>query len=175
MSPRTGEGVPAWLHEVMDGTGSVASKVLEIDYQRYARAEAALVWLNCTVHVTLERPHTPAFVVGPLLERLDKVFSANAVRIVHLKLTSECVAGYVKASMVRNGSEPVVEGMLDASAEQDHKLLLNVRAIAEPAVLQRLAEQELDALPGAVTISKMQCFRPSPPQPQHRLGLPQSI
>jgi CobW/HypB/UreG, nucleotide-binding domain len=171
LSPLTGEGVPAWLDEILESKIPVGGKVLEIDYERYARAEAALAWLNCKARVTFESAQTPASAVGPLLERLDEAFSGSNMRLAHLKLISDCAAGYMKASIVRNGATPSVEGILDASAERQHELLLNVRAIAEPPVLQRLVEQELYALPGVVTILSMQCFRPSPPQPQHRLGL----
>lgn len=174
MSPVTGEGVPAWLDEVLDAKLPFGSKILEIDYARYARAEATLAWLNCKARVTFESAQTPASVIGPLLERLDQVFSAGTMRLAHLKLMSDCAAGYVKASIVRNGATPFVEGNLDASAEWQHELLLNVRAIAEPSALQRAVEQELYALPGMVTISNMQCFRPSPPQPQHRLAVAMS-
>lgn len=171
MSPLTGEGILAWLDEVLNAKTPVGSKILEIDYERYARAEAELAWLNCKVRVTFESAQTPVLVVGPLLERLDEVSSASNMRLAHLKLMSDCAAGYIKASIIPNGAPPSVEGMLDASAERQHELLLNVRAIAEPSALQRLVEQELYALAGVVTISNMQCFRPSPPQPQHRLGL----
>ncbi len=171
MSPLTGEGVTAWLDEVLDAKLPSGSKVLEIDYERYARAEATLVWLNCKARVTLESPQTPASVVGPLLERLDEAFSDSNIRLAHLKLMSNCAAGYIKASVIRNGATPSVEGILDASAERQHELLLNVRAIAEPSALQRSVAQELSALPGVVTISNMKCFRPSRPQPQHRLEL----
>ena len=44
LSARTGEGVVAWLDEVMGGT--LSGKILDIDYARYARAEASLAWLN---------------------------------------------------------------------------------------------------------------------------------
>ncbi|MFL6354495.1 MAG: GTP-binding protein [Bryobacteraceae bacterium] len=171
MSPLTGEGVTAWLDEVLDAKLPFGSKVLEIDYERYARAEASLAWLNCKARVTLETAQTPASVVGPLLERLDEFFSDSNIRLAHLKLMSDCAAGYVKASVISNGATPSIEGILHASAEREHELLLNVRAIADPSVLQRLVEQELVALPGAVIISNMQCFRPSPPRPQHRLDL----
>lgn len=171
MSPLTGKGIAAWLDEVLDIKVPAGSKVLEIDYERYARAEAALAWLNCKARVTFDSAQTPAAVVGPMLERLDEIFSASNMGLAHLKLMSNCAAGYVRASIIRNGATPSVEGILDASAERQHELLLNVRAIAEPSVLQSRIEQELYALPGAVTISNMQCFRPSPPHPQHRLGL----
>jgi CobW/HypB/UreG, nucleotide-binding domain len=171
MSPLTSEGVPGWLDEVLSFKIPSGSKVLEIDYEQYARAEATLAWLNCKARVTFESAQTPAAVVGPLLERLHEVFSAGNIRLVHLKLMSDCAAGYVKASMVRNGATPSVEGVLDASAERQHELLLNVRAVAEPLALQRLVEQELSALHGTIGISSMQCFRPSRPEPQHRLGL----
>src|SRR5690348_11253550 len=156
MSPLTSEGVPGWLDEVLSFKIPSGSKVLEIDYEQYARAEATLAWLNCKARVTFESAQTPAAVVGPLLERLHEVFSAGNIRLVHLKLMSDCAAGYVKASMVRNGATPSVEGVLDASAERQHELLLNVRAVAEPLALQRLVEQELSALHGTIGISSMQ-------------------
>lgn len=171
MSPLAGEGVSAWLDEVLEGKLPSGGKILEIDYERYARAEAALAWLNCQARISLDNAQTPASLVGPLLERLDEIFSRSNIRLAHLKVLSNCAAGYIKASLIRNGAMPSVEGILDASAERHHELLLNVRAIAEPSVLQRLVEQELSALPGVVTISHMQCFRPSAPRPQHRLDL----
>ena len=47
LSPFTGEGVAAWLDEILAGEIDPGNKLLEIDYERYARAEASLAWLNC--------------------------------------------------------------------------------------------------------------------------------
>jgi hypothetical protein len=170
MSPLTGEGVDAWLDEVLGTHERAGGKILEIDYQRYARAEAALAWMNCRVVVMLAEELTPSFVVGPLLENIDAILTAHKIRIAHLKVMDECSSGYVKASIVRNGEEPFVQGILDASPAAGHELLLNLRAIAEPDVLRRLVEDELAKLAGSVTITNMQCFSPAAPQPEYRLS-----
>jgi len=169
MSPLTGEGVDAWLDEVLGAHEQIGGKILEIDYERYARAEAGLAWLNCSVTVTLTKELTPSSVVGPLLENLEAVLTANKIGIAHLKVMDECASGYVKASVVRNGEEPFVQGILDASPAAIHELLLNLRATAEPDVLQTLVEVELANLPGGVAIRKMQCFSPAAPKPEFRL------
>lgn len=169
MSPLTGEGVDAWLDEVLGAHEQVGGKILDIDYERYARAEAGLAWLNCSVTVTLAEERAPASLVGPLLESLDALLTAHKIGIAHLKVMDECASGYVKASVVRNGEEPFVQGILDASPAVTHELLLNLRATAEPDVMQTLVEAELAKLPGSVTIRKMQCFSPAAPKPEYRL------
>ena len=46
LSAKTGQGVAAWLNEVLSGAIATADQSLVIDYAEYARAEAALAWLN---------------------------------------------------------------------------------------------------------------------------------
>ncbi len=46
ISAQSGQGVVAWLDEVLEGELSAQKDVLDIDYERYAQAEAALAWLN---------------------------------------------------------------------------------------------------------------------------------
>ena len=126
--------------------------------------------LNCRATITFAEELTPSLVVGPLLENLDAVLTAHRIRIAHLKAMDECSSGYVKASIVRNGEEPFVQGTLDASPAAAHEMLLNLRAIAEPDVLRRLVEDELAKLAGSVTITNMQCFSPAAPEPEYRLS-----
>ncbi|HEY1946998.1 MAG TPA: GTP-binding protein, partial [Bryobacteraceae bacterium] len=113
-SPLTGEGVAAWLDEVL-GLQEVGTKILDIDYARYARAEASLAWLNCSVRLTLVDPLSPSSVVGPLLDDLDTALTEQGLQIAHLKVIDDSPAGYIKASIVRNGQEPAVQGMRAAS------------------------------------------------------------
>src|ERR1035438_9176752 len=46
VSAKTGQGVEAWLDEILFGSLDAGRTTPEIDYARYARAEAALAWLN---------------------------------------------------------------------------------------------------------------------------------
>jgi hypothetical protein len=90
--------------------------------------------------------------------------------IVHLKVMDESPAGWLQAAIVRNGGEPAVRGMLDASPAASHQLLLNVRAEGDPDALRRIVEAQLAGIPGRVTVRAIECFRPSRPQPERRLS-----
>jgi hypothetical protein len=170
LSARTGEGVAAWLDEVLSGSLSAGGHPIAVDYERYARAEAALAWLNCRVVVDCRPPLSPAMLAGPLLDRLDAALAAAGIRIVHLKLMDESASGYLKAAVCANGQEPAVEGMLDASPAKRHELLLNIRAAGDPEVLRGIVEDEFGALPGRIEWRAMQAFRPAPPSPQNPTG-----
>jgi len=170
LSAVTGQGVAEWLDEVLAGDIPSGGKILEIDYERYARAEAALAWLNASGTVTLTTPLSPSSLIGPLLDELDPALAAAHVRIVHLKLWDEAESGFLKASMVAAGQEPLVHGMLSASPASTHELLLNIRAEGEPSALERIVDTHLRKLPGRWAARTMQCFRPAPPKPEQRLS-----
>lgn len=170
LSALTGQGVAEWLDEVLAGEIPPGGKILDIDYERYARAEAALAWLNCGATVNLDPPLSPALLIGPLLDDLRTALTADGLCIVHLKLSDHSPSGYLKASIVNNGEEPLVQGMLDASPAELHQLLLNVRAEGDPVTLRRIVQEQLAKLPGEIEFGNMQCFSPAPPQPEHRMA-----
>lgn len=168
LSARTAEGVAEWLDEVLSGDLSAGAKQLEIDYTRYAEAEAALAWMNCRAIFRPREAVSAPMLVGPLLDRLAQGLIAVDIPIVHLKLIDETPEGYVKAALCGNHREPEVEGVLDASPSDIHELLLNLRAAGDPAVLRRLVENTVSELPGTVDWQAMQCFRPDAPRPERR-------
>src|SRR3954451_3383318 len=126
LSSVTGNGVEAWLDEVLAGAVVSGAKILDIDYQHYARAEAELAWLNCSASLTLETQLSPAVLIGPLLDSLGASLTESQLQIAHLKIVDDTVSGFLKASVVRNGDDPALEGDLGASPSLVHELLLNV-------------------------------------------------
>jgi hypothetical protein len=170
LSAMTGQGVAEWLDEVLAGEIPPGGKILDIDYERYARAEAALAWLNCSATVNLDPPLSPGLLIGPLLDDLRHALTAEGLRIVHMKLSDDSPCGYLKASIVNNKEEPLVHGMLDASPAELHQLLLNVRAEGDPATLRRIVEEQLAKLPAEIGPGNMQCFSPALPKPEHRMA-----
>jgi len=159
-----GDSVQAWIDRFLSGSVPAGATTLDIDYARYAEAEAALAWLNVRVTAHATPPVSAAMLVGPLLDRLEP-----QIRIVHLKLFTQSDAGYLKAALVANGQDPMVEGALDASPSAKHEILLNVRALADPESLRAIVEREFAALPVRLTWQHVQCFRPSPPVPYQRM------
>ena len=169
ISARTGQGVAAWLDEVLAGKLSAQKEVLDIDYERYAQAEAALAWLNFHAVFEPREPLSPAMLLGPLLDGFDCSLAKAHIQIVHLKAIDETPAGYVKAAMCANGQEPAVEGALDASPTLRHKITLNIRALGEPETMTAIVEGELQKLDGHFIERTMRCFRPAAARPERRV------
>jgi CobW/HypB/UreG family nucleotide-binding protein len=169
ISASTGQGVAAWLDEVLAGEVSARKDVLDIDYAKYAQAEAALAWLNLRGVFEPSSPVSPAMLLGPWVDAIDRALFEAEIRIVHLKAMATSSTGYVKAALCANGQEPMVEGTLDASPSSSHELTLNLRSLGEPDAMTRIVEQELKRLDGHWRETAMRCFRPGAPQPERRV------
>ena len=68
-NPRIGAGsvsdlnVTSWLDEILAASSPVGAKLLEIDYDFYARAEAALGWLNWSATLRVSPALSPSALV----------------------------------------------------------------------------------------------------------------
>lgn len=169
LSAKSGQGVAAWLDEVLSGAIASGSRMLEIDYSQYARAEAALAWLNLRAVFEPEGLLSPAMLLGPLLDHLDAALSTEKISIAHLKAIVTSPTGYLKAAICGNGQEPVIEGDLDASPAGKLELLLNLRAVGQPAHVRGIVEPELHKLDSGLTQCAVDCFSPAAPVPERRI------
>lgn len=169
ISAFSGAGVAAWMDELACGDMPAGGKILAIDYERYAKAEAGLGWLNCRFRVHSATPVSPPMLTGPLLDALDEELASQGIRIVHLKIIDEAPSGYLKAALLANGQEPEIEGDLTASPASVHSVLLNIRAVADPPRLQTAVLQQINRVPGSVELESLQCFSPAAPKPEWRL------
>ena len=158
--------VEAWLERLGSG-GAAGGKRIDVDYARYAAAEAALGWLNARATVRPRPAASPAMVVGPLVDEIDRGLTAAGIRLVHLKAMAQSDAGYVKAALTGNGREPAVEGALDASPAAEHEVLINLRALGDPERLRQIVEAAFARLPGAPPA--IEAFRPAAPVPWMRI------
>ncbi|MBM3967333.1 MAG: cobalamin biosynthesis protein P47K [Planctomycetes bacterium] len=181
MSARTGEGLEAWLDTIQahaatpNATGR--SGPMDVDYDTYADGEAQLGWLNMTVHVGGTEFDGNAFLISLLADLQKRAFESvdDGIRIAHLKATLTPSQGndVGVANLVRD----------DFSVEQSHRLqeplsegtlLLNFRAEASPEVMQNLADSSLRALLAQLRLTGqevlVEAFRPSRPNPTHRLA-----
>jgi CobW/HypB/UreG, nucleotide-binding domain len=169
VSAKTGQGVEAWLDEILFGSLEAGRTTLEIDYARYARAEAALAWLNLSFTLEPVVPASPALAIGPFLDGLNAALTADRIPVVHLKIFDSSASGWLKASVCGNGEEPRVEGNLDASPAGRHELLVNLRAKGEPGLVRRVVEEQLRQMEGRLTEVHLYCLSPAPPRPERRV------
>lgn len=170
LSSKTGEGVIEWLDELLSGTISAGARILQIDYDRYARAEAALGWLNWRAQIELSRPLSPAELVGPFIDALQEAICSHRGEIMHLKVSDDTDSSYLKVSVTSTTAEPAAEGDLTAAPELRHELRLNLRAVMASEVLREIFLRELDQLPGRQREASLECFSPSRPEPQQRFS-----
>jgi len=168
LSALTGAGVGEWLDQVLSGQTATGGRLLDIDYARYAEAEAALGWLNWQGELRSERPLTPASIVGPLLASLNRLLTSAAISIAHLKVFAQSANGYVRAGICRNGDAPSIEGRLDTPPASLYTLTINLRAAGAPEALRALVDRALRDLPGRFRVDHLEAFRPSAPVPEHR-------
>ena len=124
VSSQTGDGVEPWLDDVLSGRRVAGSRLLDgVDYDVYAKAEAALGWVNLHADLHLRVAASPASVVGPLLDDLDE----SLAEITHLKVFDRAAGGYVKAAICGKGQEPAV------ARRSARGLLLRARTRHQPA------------------------------------------
>lgn len=170
LSAKTGEGVDEWLAEILNTKRVVGAQLLEVDYKRYAEAEAALGWVNLHAQIRLSEPASPSLVCGPLFDMLAASLAARGATVAHLKLFDQCASGWIKVSLSANGLNPVPEGDLLAEPVRDHEIALNLRAIEDPDFLRSLVTETLHSVQGSVQISHLSAFRPAAPRPEHRFS-----
>ena len=170
ISAKSGKGVQEWLDEILSGSYTAGTKTLDIDYEQYARAEAALAWLNLSFTFEPEVPVTPASAIGPFMDRLDDALTEAGIPIAHLKLMSSSSAGWLKAAICANGQGPTVEGDLDASPAKKHDLLLNLRVSGSPTQVQQIVEKQLEYFAGKTHHMRLDCFSPAPPKPERKIA-----
>ena len=170
LSGLTGQGVDAWLEAVQGGSCVVGSRLLEVDYTRYAEAEAALGWVNVQADIVLHQALSPSALAGPLIERMEARLSECGFGIAHLKVSDRCDSGFVKVSVCRNGEEAQPDGDLAASPEHRHELAINLRALGDPEQLLAIVQRALAEIDGELSIRHTGAFRPAPPKPEHRFS-----
>ncbi|UJR82492.1 Hypothetical protein I5071_45570 [Sandaracinus amylolyticus] len=157
VSGTTGAGIDAWLA----ARPSEPSAPLDIDYERYAAAEARLGWYDARVEVA-GAAHDPAVF-------LARFFTAIAdAPIAHVKMTSESGA---HAALVARGREPRIT--VARAAVERSEWLLNARVALAPDVLEPMLRAAITsaASPARAELRDLACFQPGRPVPTHRLAL----
>ena len=186
-SARTGAGLGAWFERLLAGR-SRAAAIAEIDYDRYALGESLLGWLNAEVRIGGGAAGT----AGPaddnaddgaaefdgnallldVLGRIRATAEAEGLEIAHLKGTLSVEGDpyeLAAANLVQSAGAAVLSHRLSEPVDIG-RLLVNLRAEADPAALERAVRAALAAcgeLP--VDVIHLEHFRPGRPVPTHRL------
>ncbi|HEX6073667.1 MAG TPA: GTP-binding protein [Micromonosporaceae bacterium] len=170
-SARTGEGL-ARLLKAWNGPLSIDRDV-DVDYDRYAAAEAELAWLNRVYEVTgTETDFVPDTWIHQVLGALSELCAADGVTVGHAKVSLRTSEGTVNASVTAAGATPSLDGTMGRPATRG-QAVFNVRVACPPEIIEAMIDRSVavaDRSNGVVSeVVEGTAFRPSYPRPVHRL------
>ncbi len=171
VSALTGEGYDAWLDKLTQGNAADKPSC-EIDYDIYARAEAALGWYNSFTTVTTPVKTDINAFVASMLERIRLECSANGYEIAHIKAYAVTGLDSVKASITATDGTVSFAKKSEFNAEK-FNLILNARVEASPGELECICEHSMKSTAADMNAElcdyRAECFAPSYPTPKHRM------
>jgi G3E family GTPase len=175
VSARQGIGMDAWLEDLISGRPGANTVLSQIDYDRYANAEAVLGWLNAAVKLTADRPFDPARFMSSLALRLRERFKIEKGEIGHLKFVITGAGHSVWANLTHLAAEPEIDGNPSGDISRA-TLIINARIRLEPADLESIVREALSKVSEEMAVQSeiddLQCFSPAYPQPPHILREP---
>lgn len=172
ISAKEGIGFSDWLRKVLTGEKS-GQRLLDIDYDRYAQAEAVLGWLNTTIQLQAPQPFGPRLLAERLLRELQAQLKGRQAEIAHVKLLLTTASDFLLANLVALDAEPFL-GLEETAPAQEATLVLNARVHISPEELQTLVETVVPRVCRAMGVEiqwlNLQCFSPPRPQPTYRFA-----
>lgn len=167
ISSKTGEGIDAWLNEVMTRTDA-GKRIVEVDYDKYAEGEAVLGWLNSTIEVSSESADWDAFAQS-LMKDLSRQFDSLHATVGHVKIMLKSGNNHLIANLTGKENTLNFRGFAGISATA--KLTLNARVEMTPDQLEQIVREVLSshAKDGVqVRIVAFKCLSPGRPNPTYR-------
>ena len=175
VSAREGTGMDEWLDDLISGRPGANTVLSQIDYDRYASAEAVLGWLNAAVKLQADEPFDAGQFMVSLATRLRDRFKIEKGEIGHLKFVFTSAGQSMWANLTHLAAEPVSGGeKLDLLPRGT--LIINARVRLEPEDLETIVRDALSMVANEMAVQSeiddLQCFSPAYPEPPHIIREP---
>jgi G3E family GTPase len=175
VSAREGTGMDEWLDDLISGRPGANTVLSQIDYDRYATAEAVLGWLNAAVKLQGDEPFDAGRFMTLLATRLRDRFKIEKGEIGHLKFVFTSAGKSMWANLTHLADEPASGGeKLDPLPRGT--LIVNARARLEPEDLETIVRDSLDTVSKEMSVQSeiddLQCFSPAYPEPPYIIREP---
>ena len=173
MSALKGEGVAGWVDTLLNERVA-GERILDIDYDVYAQAEAALGWLNATVDVTSAHDFSPRELASTLIRRMQRSAIKGGMSIAHLKILVATATETDRIALTDNQGFPQWSVGGDFPDARELSLVINARIHTTPEELARVTEDSLAesvrALGVSAQVAHLESFSPLPPKPRYRMA-----
>ncbi len=172
VSALTGTGIDDWWDDLANGPRA-GWGILDLDYDTYAAAEAALGWLETGVTLTGDQPFEPVAVATAWLADLRHQVVRQAAELGHVKVLVQSATGATRVSLTHTAGRPTAD-LAALPAAPAAELMLTARAELPPDELERLVLASLRRVANDQglnpTVRRLKCLRPGRPKPVHRLA-----
>jgi G3E family GTPase len=167
-----GAGIQTWLENLISGRPGANTVLRQIDYDRYAQAEAILGWLNAAVKVRSQTTFATEDLMQRILLEIRDALRLRNAGIAHLKLVLTSGGKSTWANLTDLRSDPRL-GPMRAETVSGGTLLVNARVKMEPAELETVVRNALASVAEFFAlhfdIVDLQCFSPAYPNPPYRM------
>lgn len=166
MSAKTGSGLRQWVELVLNADSG--ERKLELDYDTYGQAEAALGWLNATVEAASDRQFCPKSLGENLIAAIQGHCLQKQAGVAHIKIMLVTVDGNNWIALTNSAGRPAWGMTRQLSDASEASVIINARACLAPAELRQIVEHSIDEVTTEqgikAAMSHIECFSPSPPR-----------
>jgi len=170
VSAKYGTNIDTWLDVLLSDRPGAQSVLGQIDYDRYASAEAVLGWLNAAVRISSPTPIDSEGLLTALSVNLRDAFKERNTGIGHLKCALTGNGKSMWVNLTDLSGKPILSHER-IGRPTTGTLLVNVRVKMEPEDLESLVKRSLRRLAADLRINldiqEFQCFSPAYPTPPY--------
>lgn len=172
ISAKNGDGMQTLLEILLSGRPGANTVLRQIDYDRYATAEAVLGWLNAAVKIKSSEPFNSGDFLYTLASTLQEAFAHKNAEIGHLKFVITSAGKSMWGNVTHLVGEPSISpGQLGNLSTGT--LLVNARVRIDPSALEAIVRDSLRNISQQIGVSseidELQCFSPAYPEPPHMI------
>ncbi|MCQ2197886.1 MAG: cobalamin synthesis protein P47K [Bacteroidaceae bacterium] len=167
-STHHGVGVAEWFTEVANREGE-GTKILDIDYDKYAHGEAVLGWLNGTIALKGENAYWDTL-LKDVMNGIAKAIKKEKLRVGHIKVIAENGKQYAIGNITGDVSTLQFRG--SAGTGNYLKLIINARVETSPEHLDEIIREALlNVVEGNYEdeVLAWRYLQPGRPNPTHRM------
>lgn len=170
LSAKNSTGVDSWLDLVQ--TLVPGDRWLqEIDYKKYAEAEADMGWLNAKLAIKFPAPVDGKIVTANIAKSILEGVEERNGKIGHIKLLAVGSTGSIKVGTTVLGEPMDLQGVF-IGPSSELQIILNIRAGVSPGDLTAIVSLAMNRLretyDADIEILFMNTFRPGAPHPTYR-------